>query len=119
MRTKLVKRYYCDHCNRGSLTKKSMEAHEARCFRNPNRKCELCVEVCGGTAQEMKAALENGGLEALRAKAEGCPRCIMAAILQSTEGKDLNEAWIDFDYKKEKEEWDKEQWALRWEGVGF
>jgi hypothetical protein len=38
---KSQKRYKCDFCKRRS-TKSAMELHEKRCFRNPNRFCELC-----------------------------------------------------------------------------
>ena len=117
MRTKLVTRYYCDHCSRGSLTKSSMVAHESRCFRNPNRKCELCVEVVECSATELNAAFAEGGLPLLREKAHGCPACILSALMQGSAGD--SEDWHDFDYKKEKEAWDKEQNDLRWEGVAF
>lgn len=113
MRTKLVKRYYCDHCNRGSLTKPSMVAHEARCFRNPERKCDVCVGVCEHTQTELSAAFKGGGLPLLREKANNCPACIIATLMQNFDGDCDN--WIEFDYKKEKAEWDKE----KWEGVAF
>lgn len=41
---KLVKslpKYKCDYC-RKTLTKKAMELHEKRCFRNPDRYCDYC-----------------------------------------------------------------------------
>lgn len=41
---KLVKtmpKYKCDFCNRRS-TRATMELHEKRCYRNPNRFCDAC-----------------------------------------------------------------------------
>lgn len=34
-------KFKCDFCKRRS-TKAAMEAHERRCFRNPNRYCDYC-----------------------------------------------------------------------------
>ena len=38
---KTMPRFKCDFCNKRSI-KRVMELHEKRCFRNPNRFCELC-----------------------------------------------------------------------------
>lgn len=38
---KTLPRFKCDFCQRRS-TKKVMELHEKRCFRNPNRFCDYC-----------------------------------------------------------------------------
>lgn len=86
-----------------------MADHESRCFRNPHRKCEVCEN--GPSTSEAIEALNFGGVPALRERVAGCPACMMAAILQYTAGKDLNDAWVDFDYKKEKAEWDVEKFA--------
>lgn len=104
MRIKQVNRYYCDHCNKGSLTKTSMVEHEARCARNPARVCGLCAEA--GLDQATMVDLITAfriGIDALRIKANGCPACMLSAILQDRAARpDDKFAWIDsFDYKKE------------------
>lgn len=68
---------------------------------------------------ELNAAFSVGGIKLLREKAQNCPACIMSAILQATEGTDLNETWVEFDYKKEKADWEAEQHRLNWERVAF
>lgn len=42
MRMKLVKRYWCDHCNKAGLSSRSMITHEKHCTLNPNRSCRVC-----------------------------------------------------------------------------
>ncbi len=96
-----------------------MEAHESRCFRNPSRTCELCAEIREHDMPEINASFACGDLVKLREAAMNCPACIMAAIIQFTDGKDLNEVWVQFDYKKEKADWDAEAHRLAWEGVAF
>jgi hypothetical protein len=38
---RVVQRYRCDFCKKTG-TKSSIEIHEKRCFRNPNRFCDYC-----------------------------------------------------------------------------
>lgn len=47
MRTKLVKRYWCDFCNRAGLSAGHMRTHEKHCGLNPNRECRVCKMVVG------------------------------------------------------------------------
>lgn len=39
---KLVKRYWCDHCNKAGLSARSMTTHEQHCTLNPERSCRVC-----------------------------------------------------------------------------
>lgn len=105
MRSKKVTRYYCDHCSRGSLTKPSMIAHEARCFRNPGRYCQLCDRVA--CVADDIANLNGADLTSIRKSTNDCPSCIMAAIVQAWDGDEDN--WISFDYKKELGRWHDDQ----------
>lgn len=112
MRTKQVNRYYCDHCNKGSLTKSSMVQHEARCARNPGRICGFCKEagVTQSPTEFLITGLQTGGLDRLRVVANGCPACILAAILQERALHPEGEVeWIEgFDYKQEAAAWRQE-----------
>lgn len=39
---KVRPRWRCDFCTRTSSNVKGLAEHEQRCWRNPNRKCQLC-----------------------------------------------------------------------------
>ena len=107
MRTKFVKRYFCDHCSKGLSRKPAMERHEESCIRNPQRYCGLCNDQPTDALPtiELIKHLEAGGLEQLRKAADGCPACILAALVQYREA-NPDEGWIDFDYRKERGEWE-------------
>lgn len=48
MRTKTVKRHWCDHCNKAGLSRVAMERHELHCTMNPARNCRVCTIINGG-----------------------------------------------------------------------
>lgn len=105
MRQKLVKRYYCDHCNKGGLVRRAMERHEVICIKNPARQCPVCCGLPSGecsppphTVSELIAAFDRGGLKELSQMAESCPACIIAALSQKREA-DPESEWVEFDYK--------------------
>lgn len=112
MRSKKVWRHYCDHCNKGSLSKKSMQSHEAHCTKNPDRQCGLCAMVGSNHApiESLIKAAESGLVSELREAADGCPACMLAGIRQMP--KDPMDAagghFADFDYKKESAEFWRE-----------
>lgn len=86
MRTKTVKRHYCDHCNRGGFNLKSMERHERACFRNPQRECPLCGNQEYHKARpydEIHSPVESSGPE--------CPYCLLAVLIQGNTGQDHQE----------------------------
>lgn len=49
MRTKLVKRHWCDHCNKAGLQAHTMARHEKHCTLNPERACRVCGLLNGGS----------------------------------------------------------------------
>jgi hypothetical protein len=92
-KTKTV--YYCDHCGKHGLRRNAMEAHEARCVRNPERRCRW-----GGPHQpdiaplvqaiRDRAPLDHPDIEWLRNELShsddldaACPACMLAVLLQS------------------------------------
>ena len=103
MRRKQVWRYYCDHCNKGGCSGGHMKNHEKHCTKNPERVCRMCSATDGSQEPmaDLLAALDEGGLDGLRDKAESCAACMLAAILQSGGGK--NGEYLDFNYKSEKD----------------
>lgn len=85
MRTKRVNRFFCDHCNRGSLRSDTMRRHEAACFRNPDRRCPICANAAleQKPMTALKAAFPDpADLQPLRDLTEGCPACILSTIIQ-------------------------------------
>lgn len=113
MKTKTVKRYYCDFCKKAGQSLGHMRKHENHCTANPNRECGMCAlmqRANGDTIQrpmsELLAALDNGGLDELRRVADGCPACMLAAMVQERQGqreRGEEETWYEFDYKKERD----------------
>lgn len=128
MKRKQVWRYYCDFCGKGGCSGGHMKRHEGSCCRNPNRVCRMCIYAKIGDEQkpmpELIEALGNGsaqGVERLRSAAQGCPVCMLAAIIQSklqrpydTEGDPGFH--IEFDFKKEKDAYMQEVNSLKDEG---
>lgn len=106
MRSKLVMRHYCDHCGKGRFHRTATDKHEARCIYNPNRKCPFCSAMHDSPKpmDELIAALD-ASLDELRSVSQGCPTCMLAAIVQQKkrDGDDFED--VNFDYKKEREEW--------------
>lgn len=110
MRTKRVNRYYCDFCKKGGCSGGAMKKHESRCTRNPDRVCGFCKEFYleqKATADLLAALQSDGGLEAVREIAGGCPACMMAAIhalrkieplVATADYGDTN--FIDFNYRE-------------------
>ena len=128
MRTKTVKRHWCDFCNKAGLQAHAMAKHERHCTMNPNRACRTCRLIDGGngpTPQELRALVAllptpvaqdwdyNGNASLrfdqfmldmaevapkLREAADGCPACMLAAIRQAGVYVSLVEG---FDFKKE------------------
>ena len=103
MKVKMRKIYYCEHCGKHRHTKLSMEKHESRCLKNPNRKCGFCGKYGNyHDVSKLVDILKKLGLEAVRKEAENCPACILAAIVQSGINNDETQS---FDYEKEAYSW--------------
>jgi hypothetical protein len=103
-----VNRYYCDFCKKSGCSGGHIRKHERGCTRNPNRECGICrkVEYEQQPTPALLAALEEGGVEAVKKLAQDCPACVMAAIhaLRAKEPlvftiEDGYENYIEFDYK--------------------
>lgn len=107
MKTKHVLRYHCDHCGKGRLSKSCMVKHEIICVYNPTRQCPLCWDL-QLPSKPMPVLIEaiQTSMAKLREVSEGCPACILAAIIQSRDPyASKEENWVDFDYKKELANW--------------
>lgn len=81
MITKLVRRYYCEHCRKGGMTR-AMARHEVTCVRNPERVCRMCQDYSleqVPLVRLLEAAAE--GLGELRETTQ-CPACVLAAWIQ-------------------------------------
>ena len=112
--------YRCDFCGKRGLSASHMTVHERHCTANPNRICRFHLRFAGGhpekSAGEMASLFSslkpNYGMSDVRAAAEECPVCILAAIRQSgiqkwdgdPESPDVD---LKFDFKAEmKTAWD-------------
>jgi hypothetical protein len=127
MRTKTVKRHWCDFCNRAGLQAHAMAKHERHCTMNPARACRACRLIHGGNgpdAEGLRALVailpSNVPVEfdancnwtkeyeeftqaiaaatpKLREASDGCPACMLAAIRQAG----IPVPLVDFDFKAE------------------
>lgn len=94
---KTVKIYICSYCKKKKYTKKSCEIHELHCTKNPIRVCRMCG--LGGQNTELinlKIAIsgmdktnEKELMEQLKNLSDGCPACMLAAIIQARGEKKL------------------------------
>jgi hypothetical protein len=89
MRTKTVKRHYCDHCGKGGFFANRMTKHEQGCTKNVNRVCGFCaiaglkqtpLEDLFACLNEITADNRVKVLEQLRNAAQGCPACMLTAL---------------------------------------
>lgn len=126
--------YYCDFCNKRTLSGGSINTHEKHCTNNPNRVCRICEGVdIAGLVKKYKAAFvlhdnnlemaEQTGcfdshivdwvghpitMEKVRKDCGECPNCMLSLLRQSG----LNRHYFsgfEFDYKEELAEWMKEK----------
>lgn len=80
MRDRIVRMFYCEHCQKKGQRRDVIAKHETRCTRNPLRLCGVCgVQYEAGTREALKVAAE-GGIDALRRHAEGCPVCMVIGV---------------------------------------
>lgn len=127
MRTKKVIRYYCDFCNKGMFRSPSMKHHEEVCTKNINRFCGICNDLAGKRnfiklIEEFKTRCkelynldefiglkaEKESLDWLKNEVDGCPACMLTVLR-------LGKIYaIDFDYKKQHEDfWHEKNEAER------
>lgn len=117
MRTRIVKRHYCDHCRKGGFMRPAMEKHEAGCTANPDRVCRMCrmnPEAIQKPMAEIVALIDSfcpielvesetarkQAETAIREFVHNCPACLLAGSRQSTH-------WLpfDLDWKAESKNW--------------
>ena len=99
-----------------------MKAHEKGCTASPNRVCGFC-----GNSEPVSTLIDLLGdgkdLTKLRGHVDNCPGCILAAIRQSKlqvpNAEEDGFFRVDFDFKKERDEWRACENDERWEGVAF
>ena len=128
MRTKTVKRYYCDFCSKGGFKKPDMANHEKSCTLNPKRICYMCgggVDISGiieGMRKQPGVEFHEGGsswknedcwdvkseeaITWLMGQVAHCPACVLSVLRQGSIF-----AFDVFDYKKEVDEWHSERSA--------
>ena len=82
MRSALRRRYYCDHCNKGSGSPSAMKRHEKGCTKNPQRRCGMCLVYgrVNRSPSDLLRVLNEQGFEALKEATEDCPACILSAL---------------------------------------
>ncbi len=124
MKVKIRKVYYCEYCKKHSLM--PLLKHEDHCTANPNRWCGMCDNACGDVPEliekykkqiaveikkvdevyanyEFMVVKEKPNLADIMDDVEGCPACTLT-ILRCCGlcGGIFN---MDFDYKKERDDW--------------
>ena len=126
MRSKMMRRYYCEFCGKGGMSSHHMVKHEKHCTMNPDRKCRMCafIDNASPNTREFIARVpvpeydkEVGSfLWVLINRAEiaaaiskilvdSCPACSLAVLRQTK----IHSFEAGFDYKKE--------CVLFWKGV--
>jgi hypothetical protein len=100
-----------------------MKLHEERCFKNPARKWpNPDIEPHKIALADVDHSTEAAVIAALSDAVDGCPACILATIIQATlptsewsdvdgERSGSSKYWIQWDYKKARDEYRSEQMA--------
>lgn len=124
MKTKKVTMHYCDHCSKKLMTRNCMEDHELICLGNPARGCKMCGEEneplrlddfdpeifnTDSGDQIVKAVIKRAD----ELQDCPCPACILSIFIQSKP-----EAYIEYDYQKERDSFLSERQEDQWEAVG-
>lgn len=89
-----------------------MIKHEAICYSNPIRSCLRCqVEKTNVVSNSLILGLK--GIEGVDGHVDHCPDCVLAAVILSNKScsrdPEDGDKWIQYDYKKAREEWDLER----------
>lgn len=128
--------YYCDYCNKRSLSAFHMQNHERGCTANPDRECRLCgenrhiklfierlkerfeIRECEpdefmGHTLEVAWKGSQIKLDEIIEFTEGCPNCTLAILRQTK----LNYKIFGFkyDYKAMLNSWWADKIAQEWE----
>lgn len=117
-------RYYCEYCKKSSGSAFHMAKHEKSCVSNPDRSCGFCDIMGEPNDLEKLKAIAKSSIDKINAlpikefsdiaardeiasktveliikESGGCPACTLAAINQNEDS-----YYLEFDYKKAKEE---------------
>lgn len=118
MKTRQVKRHYCEFCGKGMFQIPAMQKHERHCTGNIERACRMCETECPeyskiihlaidqisttGIAEAMESGEYENVLKFIREQVCECPACILTVIR-------IGQLPCAFDYKAEAEDWIKEK----------
>jgi len=139
MKVKIKPVYYCEFCGRHRLTSYSIKEHEKHCTMNPHRVCGMCdcsdltpllekyedrfiledvIDPIHGTCT-INWVWTHGEvtLEEIETDTENCPACTLAILRQTGLGEGPSP--IEFDFKKERDEWWAERNAEREKDRGY
>jgi hypothetical protein len=119
MKTKIVNRYYCDHCRKGMYRKPAMERHEAICFSNRNRWCLKCAKAPENAITEArkKELIELARTQKpIEVTGQECPDCLLAYCIQSFPN-DIEPGDVVLWYHKEQYSKDCGAWVVKNEAV--
>lgn len=128
MKVRKVNRYTCDFCKKSNCSGGAISKHQKFCTMNPDRGCRMCkhpvkplslISLLPDSKQFLKVGKEYDSgehyegwkdtykepLEKIKEECNYCPACVLAVLRQSK----IPLYMLDFDYKKEVEEWWKEK----------
>ena len=135
MKTVVKNVYYCDFCNKRSLSASHTKKHEKHCTKNPDRECGLCkqnidlkplIEKYSNRYEIVEHISKYEGLDfeniefkwigepvkyqQILNDVEGCPVCALAVVrLSGLSDCEVNRDEFDYPYVKElKIWWDEE-----------
>lgn len=115
MKRRKVWRFNCEFCGKGHFKEQKGLAHERRCVQNPDRICEFCERHSfpQQPLAVLTALLDAEGLDVdkLRVAAQGCPMCMLAAVMSVNKAEGWRRGSEDFwylDYAKELKRFDEE-----------
>jgi hypothetical protein len=95
--------YYCEHCKRHRIKPEAILRHEPRCIYNPLRsECGWHKGLKPAAPADLALVFKDDpDVEWLRKMADGCPACMLAAVVQARRlGLHDEYAW-EFDYRAE------------------
>lgn len=118
MKVKKKNVYYCDFCNRHSLSP-SLKIHEKHCTANPDRECRLCEresvkEIIEKYRKYFTVHPPNKAVKFIKEFTLNdieceldytCPNCILTIIRCLGLNRYYFDKKFEFNYKKELDEW--------------
>lgn len=108
MKVRIKKVYYCDYCKKHSL--KNISYHENYCTGNLNRECRMCGMKPSNQLKVLARYIRMKKIEKadeIMELVDYCPACTLSLIRAN--GLQHHPHNIEFDYKKEVEEFWKQR----------